>query len=87
MAEILATTGAITTASRLAGELEKLGCLNVRVVRTPSEIASGGCSYSVSLPEESLPVLRSIINNKRFKVRKILRQITKNGEREFDDIS
>ena len=26
MAEILATTGAITTASRLAGELEKLGC-------------------------------------------------------------
>ena len=87
MAEILATTGAITTASRLAGELEKLGCLNVRVVHTPAEIASGGCSYSVSLPEEDLPLLRSLMNNKRHKVRRILRQRATNGEREFDDIS
>lgn len=87
MAEILATTGAITTASRLAGELEKLGCLNVRVVHTPAEIASGGCSYSVSLPEKDLPLLRSLMNNKRHKVRRILRQRATNGEREFDDIS
>lgn len=87
MAEILATTGAITTASRLAGELEKLGCLNVRVVHTPAEIASGGCSYSVSLPEENLSLLRSLMHNKRFKIRRILRLTTKNGEREFDDIS
>ena len=87
MAEILATTGAITTASRLAGELEKLGCLNVRVVHTPAEIASGGCSYSVSLPEEDLPLLRSLMNNKRHRVRRILRQRVTNGEREFDDIS
>ncbi len=87
MAEILATTGAITTASRLAGELEKLGCLNVRVVHTPAEIASGGCSYSVSLEEENLSLLRSLMHNKKFKVRRILRPTTKNGERVFDDIS
>ena len=87
MAEILATTGAITTASRLAGELEKLGCLNVRVVHTPSEIASGGCSYSVSMPEENLPELRSLMHNKKYKVRRVLRQIIKDGERVFDDIS
>ena len=85
MAEILAVTGAITSATRLAGVLEKRGCIKARVVHTPAEISQGGCSYSVKLPESCMSILLSASG--RFRIKGIYRERTENGEAVYDNIS
>lgn len=87
MADILALTGSITSATRLAGELERLGCLNARVVHTPAAIKSGGCSYCVKMPEECKIKLDKILASKKFKVKRVLAENTHGKERVYDDIS
>jgi len=87
MADIFAVTGAVTTATRLARELEKKGCVRVRVVHTPAEIGTGGCSYSVRMPENCIALLLAVSSSKRFRIKKIYRERTENGEKIYDDIS
>lgn len=87
MADILAMTGSITSATRLAGELERLGCLNARVVHTPTAIKSGGCSYSVKMPEECKTKLEKIRTSKNLKIKKVLLEKTDGKERIYNDIS
>ena len=87
MADILAITGSITSATRLAGELERIGCLNAKVVHTPSSINSGGCSYSVKMPEECMTKLNEIRTSKHIKIKKVLLEKTDSKERIYHDIS
>lgn len=85
MAELLAVTGAITSATRLVKALEKRGCIKARVVHTPAEISKGGCSYSVKLPESCNAILVTVSG--KFRIKGIYRERTENGETVYDDIS
>lgn len=84
---ILAVVGAVTTATRLAGVLEKSGCKNVKVIRTPVVISSGGCSYSVRINEENLNELLEASSHRRLRVKKIYRVQEFGQECEYHDIS
>lgn len=87
MTYILAVVGAITSTTRLATHLEKIGCKNINVIRTPVIISSGGCSYSVRLGEENIEKLRSVSSARRFRVKKIYKVTENEQECEYDDIS
>ena len=87
MTYILAVVGAVTTATRLAGALEKTGCRTVKIIRTPVAISSGGCSYSVRINEENLNDLFETSSHKRFRVKKIYRVQEFGQECEYYDIS
>ncbi len=87
MADILAVTGSITTSTRLARELERLGCLKARVVHTPSAISSGGCSYCVRIPEECITELLALRKKRSMKIKKLYRELSDGEERVYDDIS
>ncbi|MBQ7975426.1 MAG: DUF3343 domain-containing protein [Clostridia bacterium] len=87
MTYILAVVGAITSATRLAAQLEKQGCKDLRVIRTPYDISIGGCSYSVRMKESCLQQLYSVLNHRRFKAKKIYRVTENDRECDYDDIS
>ena len=87
MNNIIAVTGSVTSASRLAKHLEKAGCIDARVIHTPSEISSGGCSYSVSIPDKYLPLLSSMSSGKRIKIKNIYRYRPGNEDGDYIDIS
>lgn len=87
MAYILAVTGAITTATRLSKEIEKNGCINARVIHTPSALSSGGCSYAVKVPDSCLTKMLTSASDMGIKIRKLYRERLENGEKVYDDIS
>ncbi len=87
MNNIIAVTGSITSASRLLKHLERAGCIDARVIHTPSEISTGGCSYSVSIPDKYLPMLFTVSTSRRLKIKNIYRYDTANEDGDYIDIS
>jgi len=87
MNNIIAVTGSITSASRLLKYLERAGCIDARVIHTPSEISTGGCSYSVSLPDKYLPVLFTVSSGKKLRIKNIYRYSPGNEGGDYIDIS
>ena len=85
--QILAVAGSVTTASALLKEMEKKGCINCRVVHTPVCISKGGCSYSVKFDEACMKILKLCLDKRRIKLRGIYKEILKEGEYMYDDIS
>ena len=84
---ILVVVGAITSATRLATELEKKGCKSIKVIRTPIVLSAGGCSYSIKLPESDINILRSVVSIRRYRVKKIYSVVEEGRECEYNDIS
>lgn len=87
MTYILAVVGAITSATRLATHLEKNGCKNINLIKTPAAISAGGCSYSLKMNELDLNALRSATSSRKFKVKKIYLVTEEGQECEYNDIS
>lgn len=87
MAQIIAVVGSVSTASGLLKEMERMGCINCRIVHTPVCISNGGCSYSVKLDEACMKVLRTCVDKRKIKLRGIYKEILKEGEYVYDDIS
>lgn len=87
MAHILAVTGAVTVASRLAKELERQGCIHAQVIHTPTYLGSGGCSYSVRIPTDCLETLLNVSSAKNIRIKKLYKESNENGERVYHDIS
>lgn len=85
--QILAVVGSVTVASALLKEMERNGCINCRVVHTPVCISGGGCSYSVKFDEACMKLLKPCIQRRRIKLRGIYKEILKEGEYIYDDIS
>lgn len=85
--QILAVVGSVTVASRLFKDMERKGCINARVVHTPICISKGGCSYSVKFNEECMKLLKGCLDNRGIKLRGIYKEILKEGEYIYEDIS
>lgn len=71
MLYIYAVVGSVTTASRLARELERRQ-IRATVTHTPSHINRGGCSYSVRIRAADRNALERAAAERRIKVRKML---------------
>lgn len=78
MSLIYAAIGSVTTAARLKKELSARG-IRARVVDTPSEINSGGCSYSVSVSQIHRRELEQLASAGRYKIKKIYAKNPKGG--------
>ena len=87
MRYILVVVGAITSTTRLGTVLEKNGCKNINIIRTPIVISSGGCSYSLKMDEKDIDVLRSVTASRRFRIKKIYSVNDSGQECEYNDIS
>lgn len=83
MSYIYAAIGSVTTATRLSRELMRRG-VSADVVHTPSEINSGGCSYSVRLPAQNRDILEQTALEKRYKIRRLY---GRDKENSYYDIS
>ena len=84
MSKLIIVVGAITTASRLSNRLNKAGDLSAYVIHTPSEISTGGCSYSVKADLISQSILPQI---KNIKYKKIYIENSTTGGKTYYDIS
>lgn len=80
MSDIYAAMGSVTTATRLSRELQRRG-VAARVVHTPSEVNSGGCSYSVRVPYQQREALEETAAARRFRIR---RMYASDGEGYYD---
>lgn len=66
---IYAAIGSVTTATRLSRELKRHGVRNA-VVHTPTQINTGGCSYSVKIEPINKEILDKITEQKGYKIKK-----------------
>ena len=64
---LLIIIGPITTATRFEKKLHQNGVMSARVIHTPAEFSSGGCSYSVVSSAKYLPVVLEIA--KKYKIK------------------
>lgn len=87
MTDILAVTGSVTAATRLLRELERHGCINSRVVHTPTVLSNGGCSYSVRIGEECMQALNESAKIRRIKIKGIFKEYLEKGEYIYESIS
>ncbi|GEM_PF-6499297 len=71
---MLVTTGSITTASRLSRALARDMNIAARVIQTPAQIKTGGCTYAVRYDESYDAAVRSIIQRYKLPVRKFYRE-------------
>lgn len=87
MENIIAVAGSVTTATRLAKEMNKMGYMNCRVVRTPMKISDGGCSYSVETEESLRSVVLGAAAGRKISLKGIYKIRMVEGEKVYDDIS
>lgn len=87
MREIVAVVGSVTSASRLKKALEKKGCINSEISHTPSAISAGGCSYSVYLSENCIPVLSKTVDEYKIALKGIYKKYIKEGKEFYYDLS
>ena len=80
MFHIYAAVGSLTTATRLARELERRGTA-AAVTHTPSQMNKGGCSYSVKVKSADRAMLEQAAADRRVRLRAI---IGSDGERYYD---
>ena len=85
MGYIIAVTGSVTSASRLEKKLLKYGCTDVRVMHTPAELSTGGCSYSVRISDKYTRELEAVMGSS--KIKKLYRESMEKGESVYIDIS
>lgn len=69
MSFLVAVIGSITTATRFAKKLEQLTGISVRIVHTPEELGSAGCSYSLKTRSEYLPIVMDTAAKNKVKVK------------------
>lgn len=87
MSYIVITVGSITNAVRLEKKINSIGIINAAVIHTPSEIYSGGCSYSVRVPYRYYDAVTELLANKKLKYKKIFIEEEIDGERVWRDLS
>lgn len=87
MANLLAVVGPITTASRLEKKLSKRTNISARIVHTPEELSSGGCSYSVRSGAENLPVIMETAEKYNINVKAYYIVEISGGKEVYHDIS
>lgn len=80
-------TGSVTSAKRLANNIEKYSKHFADVVHTPSALSDGGCSYSVKIKNEDYEKAKEIAEKSGIKIKKAYEEKKINGERVFYDIS
>ena len=80
-------TGSITSASRLAKAVEKIGGRPASVVHTPSSIHGGGCSYSVRCDDGISDFIYDIAKDNGITIKGIYAEKYQDGERVYIDIS
>lgn len=80
-------TGSITTAARLARAIEQISSYPADVIRTPPQIRSGGCSYSVRFDDRALDIAKQICLESGISIKKIYAEKYIDGERVYNDIS
>jgi len=81
MEKILITIGSVTTASRFARVMERRAGKHASVVQTPSELNTGGCSYSVKINESDIE------DAKKYKRASISSRSRKNNNRNKTAVS
>lgn len=79
--------GSVTTAMRLKRLLEKKCGCPAEVVHTPSQLNSGGCSYSVRVDNRYLDTVRNTAEEYTVGIRKIYLDEYTGGERIYHDVS
>lgn len=67
---MLVTTGSVTTASRLVRIIRRTLGINAQVIRTPSELNRGGCSYSVKFDDSHSGSVKKIVSDYGIPVKK-----------------
>lgn len=73
MEKLLITVGPVTTASRFSRLMERSAGKRASVVQTPSELNTGGCSYSIKINGNDLDDAKSISAQFGVPIRKIYR--------------
>ena len=71
---MLVTTGSITTATRLTRALARDAGIASRVIGTPAQLKSGGCTYAVRYSDSDDAAVRTVIKKYRLPVRKFYRE-------------
>ena len=71
---MLVTTGSITTATRLALAVSREAGITARVIGTPAQIKSGGCTYAVRYEDSADAAVRGVVKKYRLPVRKFYRE-------------
>ncbi len=86
MEKIIAVTGAVTTAARLLKEMNSLGCVKCRIIRTPMKISNGGCSYSIEAREDCKETLFEAVKKRNITLKGIYSVSELEGETIYNDI-
>lgn len=84
---MLVTIGSVTTATRTAKIIRMSLGIPVQVVRTPSELNKGGCSYSIRFNDKYEHDVRRIAAEKNLPLRKWYRPSTDRSGRVYDALS
>lgn len=84
---LLIVTGPITTATRLEKKLHENGNISARVVHTPAEFSSGGCSYSVRTSAKNLPVVLDTVKKYKIKIKKYYLSENSDGKEVYHALS
>ncbi len=71
MEKLLITVGSVTTASRFSRLMERKAGKHASVVQTPSELNTGGCSYSIKINAADIADARQISTQYKVPIRKI----------------
>jgi len=86
MSYLIITVGSITNALRLEKKINSIGIINTAVIHTPSQINSGGCSYSVRVPYKYFDAVGQLISDKKIKYKKLYLEEA-DGESVWRDLS
>lgn len=84
---MLVTIGSVTTAARTAKIIRSVLGINVQVVRTPSSLNRGGCSYSIRFSEKYADDVKRIVAQRNIKVKKWYSETNGVSGRVYNDIS
>lgn len=81
---MLVTIGSVTTATRTAKIIKMNLGISVQVVRTPSELNRGGCSYSIRFNDRYEQEVRRIAAEKKLTLRKWYGSSTDKSQRVYN---
>ena len=79
--------GSATTAERLRKAIERTIGFPAYVVKTPPQIRSGGCSYSVRVDDRALGVINQVFRDTGISYKKIYTVKKENGESVYNAVS
>ena len=87
MSNIIITAGSVTRAISISKKINSYSQNSATVIHTPSEINTGGCSYSVKTSSKNINLVKKLSSDNLIKYKKIYIESIIDGESVLREIS